>query len=307
MRPPRGSQTASPDRCPWLFAPTPTVFRPPIHTPPADAPLQPDLPARPAPPLPDAPPSPPPGKRPVTPPPLCRRASARADQPPERPSRPFPRPPPSRHPFPSLRHLPSRARQLPPIRPAAPLRPRFPPLTAPRPARLSLPLLFDSPAGYGCCPQIRRLFFLHMVGTVELSRSCPQGRVCGHGPGWSGGWGLVENCYPQAVENFLSTGRPEGLSTGFGRLPTGRGWLCTASPQGCPLFGNETLALTRASERRHSEADGPPVGNGRESGDAAGDKSAPLVDGLCTTFGCPQLPRVLPRRRPQDLGIKNRL
>ncbi len=147
MRPPRGSQTASPDRCPWVFAPTPTVFRPPIHTPPAVAPPQPDLPSRPAP-LPDGLPPPPlPAIRPVPPPLQCRRTPARADQPSERPSRPFPRPPPSRHPFPSFRHLPSRARQLPPIRPAAPLRPRFPPLTATPPRPLVPPLPVRFPGG----------------------------------------------------------------------------------------------------------------------------------------------------------------
>ncbi len=169
MRPPRGSQTASPDRCPCLFAPTPTVFRPPIHTPPADAPPQPDLPSRPAPPLPDAPPSPPPGKRPVTPPPLCRRASARADQPLSAPH--------ARSPAHRPRATPSRPSVTSPPAPANYPQSALPPLSA----RASHPSPHPAPPACPspCCSIPRRVTgVVHRFGDFFSSTwwgqwSCP--------------------------------------------------------------------------------------------------------------------------------------
>ncbi|GAA1505482.1 hypothetical protein GCM10009730_05810 [Streptomyces albidochromogenes] len=65
---------------------------------------------------------------------------------------------------------------------------------------------------------------------------------------------------------------PQGGGLVVHRQPTGWGTLCTANPHLCPLFGNETRALTGASESGHTKEAGWAVGNLGKAGDSAGEK-----------------------------------
>ena len=164
--------------------------------------------------------------------------------------------------------------------------------------------VFELLGGCGRCPQIRRVFGFHRLGTVELSRLCPQGGgVRDHLGRWEG-CGFVDKCYPQGVDKFGVHRMGKKLSTGFpqvgARFPQGGG----GSPQRCPLFGNPTHLLTGSSEMRHMKVPGCPVGNVGKPGDAVGDKWARSVDRVCITFRSPQTRWVIHRRRPQDRWIK---
>ncbi|QFR97839.1 hypothetical protein GBW32_18090 [Streptomyces tsukubensis] len=150
-------------------------------------------------------------------------------------------------------------------------------------------------------------FCVHSLGTVELSRSCPQGRLSPARPGWSPAWGTVDKPYPQPVDKKCVHRAFRILSTDSSLPPTGRGRLCTANPHRCPLFGNKTPALTVASERRHTKVPGWPVGNRGKAGDRAGEKSALPVHGVCRTFARPQRPPVIHWCRPQGRWTKNRV
>jgi len=144
--------------------------------------------------------------------------------------------------------------------------------------------------GYGGRPQIRGFFCFHRVGTVELSRLCPQGGVVGEDRSRSGGCGIVGNSYPQGVDGGGVHRGVEKLSTGFPQAGGGFPQGGEGSPQPCPLFGNGTRLLTGSSERRHTKVPGWAVGNVGKPGDAVGDKRAHPVDGVWRTFRSPQEP-----------------
>ncbi|PJM93727.1 hypothetical protein CG719_22590 [Streptomyces sp. CB01373] len=148
--------------------------------------------------------------------------------------------------------------------------------------------MFESAAGYGRPPQIRRLFSVHILGTGKLSRSLPQAVRSAHHPPSSEACGMVDERSPQTVDEAdVHRWRPE-LSTGNpqagGRCPQGS----AASPHPCPLFGNATPLVTASSESRHTEPHGWHVGNLGKAGDAAGENCPQPVGGVCRTSRSPQ-------------------
>lgn len=98
---------------------------------------------------------------------------------------------------------------------------------------------------------------------------------------------------------------PQPVGEVFHRRPTGLDPLSPASPQPCPLFGNETPGVTGASESRHTKETGWAVGNRGKAGDRAGENYPCPVHGMCRTFGRPQKPRVVHRCHPQGQWTKN--
>lgn len=163
-------------------------------------------------------------------------------------------------------------------------------------------------------------------GAVRLRRSAggfstdcgmitrPQGGDCEVirilSTGWLGARGSLQlrplgNCWQALSTGCGQNFRPQGVSKVVHRSPTGNGLLPTASPQPCPLFGNETPVLTSSSESRHTRGEDWPVGNRGKAGDEAGENSLCPVYGVCRTFGCPQRPLVIHRFHPQARWTKN--
>ncbi|TRV76538.1 hypothetical protein FKN01_18910 [Streptomyces sp. 130] len=154
---------------------------------------------------------------------------------------------------------------------------------------------------------MRALFSLHSLGIQKLSILHPQAGGAGAHRASSAGWGFVVNDDPQAVDKIFVHRPRSALSTD---CPQVRGCFPqpeAPSPHSCPLFGNTAGSITGPSERRHTEGQGWPVGNGGKAGDRPGEKPPSPVYGLCTTSGCPQKARVVHRCHPQGRWIKNRL
>jgi hypothetical protein len=164
--------------------------------------------------------------------------------------------------------------------------------------------LFDYQPGYGLSPQIRGLSAVHILGTGELSRSCPQRPLSKDHQTSSRACGLVDEGSPQTVDDEmihrlcteLSTGRPQP----GGSCPQ----RSAASPHACPLFGNATRLLTGSSERRHTKVPGWAVGKVGKAGDGAGENLPLPVHGVCRTFCSPQIRPVVHRLHPQDPWTK---
>ena len=166
------------------------------------------------------------------------------------------------------------------------------------------PPLFEYPPGYGRPPQIRRLSSVHILGTVKLSRSCPQAPRVRDDQTRSGACGFVDKRYPQAVDGSLIPSLWIKLSTDNPQAGAGCPQRSPASPHRCPLFGNATRHLTVSSERRHTKVPGWAVGKAGKAGDGAGEKWPSAVHGVCRTFRSPQKPEVVHRRRPQGRWTK---
>lgn len=164
--------------------------------------------------------------------------------------------------------------------------------------------LFDYSPGYGLSPQIRGLSAVHILGTGELSRSCPQRPLLKDHQTSSGGCGSVDERSPQTVDDEMIHRLCIELSTGHPQAGRSCPQRSVASPHACPLFGNATRLLTGSSERRHTKVPGWAVGKVGKAGDGAGENSPPPVHGVCRTFCSPQMRPVVHRLHPQGPWTK---
>ncbi len=165
--------------------------------------------------------------------------------------------------------------------------------------------VFDYLPGYGHSPQIRRLSSVHILGTVELSRTASTGKLVPRLPPSSGGCGIVDERSPQVVENVRLHSLCKKLSTGSPQAEGGCPQRSAASPHRCPLFGNPTHPLTASSESRHRKLPGWGVGNVGIPGDTAGENCPRPVGDVCRTFCSPQTGLVVHCLHPQGRWIKN--